>query len=308
MAMPVYAAAIYLSVTPYVGITESNMDWNIASDLQGEFIPNVLSELTFQDMSAISYGLNFRASIPINQSNTSFVIEGDFLRSDLKKGTSRDSDYAEDNRASEFSRSLADLEGDGYSNNTLGLGISKKMAIFPKGAWFAEFSVGTKRIKNNLTMTNGRQIIADPGFFNGATVEEMTSSLSDLNATYSTSWDGVWIGLRSTHYFGKNSVVLGYQFNEIDFEGIGNWNLRDDLEHPQSFKQTGKGNGDVISLSYQRHFSRGMTVGFEFTQESWLVEQGVDETYFSGPGSTAVRLNEVNMDVSMYRVNLRKLF
>src|SRR5690554_6873217 len=105
------ASALLVSLTPHVGMSDSQMNWNIAGGLSNQASPNILSELDFKDMRGIDAGLTLSIVRPLRK-DLALRIDADYTRSFFDKGRVRDSDYLGDNRTGEFSRSYSELAGD----------------------------------------------------------------------------------------------------------------------------------------------------------------------------------------------------
>ena len=106
----------------YSGYRTDKFDWNIANDLTGSSTPNILSELTCDDLDIFQFGIE--SSLRISNSHLPFLglITGYINYGSIIAGGNQDSDYAGDNRTFEFSRSNNDSSDGDVWDVSLALG------------------------------------------------------------------------------------------------------------------------------------------------------------------------------------------
>lgn len=256
-----------------IGYRTDDINWNIAGNLAGES-PNVLSELTWDDLQILQIETAVKASI------RRVYVRGLFDYGWILAGDNQDSDYFGDNRTLEFSRSNNDA-GDGQVfDASIGIGytvIDKKFKLTP----LAGYSYHNQK----LYATEGFQTIPPLGPFPG------------LKSTYKSEWYGPWLGVDVSHQFSKKFSMSGtFEYHWADYEGEGNWNLRTDLAHPVSFKHDADGDGIVAAVNAVYTPKGIWPITVEVKYQDWSTDPGID-TVFAASGATAqTRLNEVNWE------------
>ena len=192
---------------------------------------NVLSELDWKNMQ--NNALRFSGSYVMN--NT-FTIGANLQMGGLSGGTVRDSDYCQANRGGEFSRSLSDVDADSFDAEAY---VQMPFAKF--NAWQLHGFLGYGKHQQDMTMTNGRQILqfastqlnCDPGVVsqvpdpanNNPNFAEILRT--QLNSKYNTEWTGPLLGVLSHVTIGSWFFDFrgSYSFAQ-DYEGNAFWNLR----------------------------------------------------------------------------------
>ncbi len=267
------------------GFRIDELNWNIAGNIKGTN-PNVLSELIWKKLK--SHQVRFRGKL--------FIVDNLFLYGRMGygwiyDGTNRDSDYYGDNRSREFSRSenkskegyLFDLSfGAGYlieyTVGTIRLGVSPL--------------AGYSYVEQNLTITDGFQVIPPTGPFQG------------LDSTYETEWKGPWAGGEVFVEFKGHTLISGFEYHWADFSADANWNLRKDLAHPVSFRHIADGEGVVAFLGWRYGFMQGWSLNLAVDYWDWYTLPGKDYTYFSDGSSSVTRLNEVNWRATTFMAGI----
>lgn len=260
----------------------AEFDWNIAGDLSGAS-PNILSELTWSDLeiaqvtAAARMDLGRRVILQIN---------GDYGQ--IISGNNQDSDYAGDNRTAEFSRSNNTSRGNvddvslalGYPFRVFDMMVGKYALITPL--------IGYSVHHQNFVMKDGVQTIPASGPFSG------------LNSSYNAQWVGPWLGMNMRLQANARTMLfidMGYHW--ADYQAEANWNLRDDLTHPVSYRHSATGQGVVAALAVSRTLSKRWEVLMRIEAQRWTTEPGVDVVYevdatTKAIQASATRLNEVN--------------
>ena len=256
------------------------LDWNIAGDISGHN-PNILSELTWNNLKIFQLRL-------ANETVIHEVVYARWLISYgwIYGGDNQDSDYLEDNRNLEFSRSTNSAD-DGHTLDwSIGIGPrftfgGNRFEIMPL--------VGYSFHEQHLTMSDGLQTIPPLGPFSG------------LASTYDTEWRGPWVGVdfkltsrRPIGVFKHAGFYTSFEYHLGDYYAEANWNLRTTFAHPKSFEQEADGQGYVFSIGTKLYFNPhwALTVGYVFTR--WDTDPGVDRTFFATGQVSETRLNEVH--------------
>lgn len=276
-----------LAMTLAAGYRRAALDFNIAADSSGTATPNVLSELTWNDLSVLAVDARLRRLI-----GNHLDLRGDFAYGILFDGGNRDSDYLGDNRTLEFSRSRNSAdEGSLFkASAAVGYGIDLGQ-VSGDGPW-ARLTplLGYAVHQQNLVITDGYQEISNlPGF------TPPIGPFAGLDSRYESAWKGPWAGL-DLEFAGLRGLRLNasLEYHWARYEGIGNWNLREDFAHPVSFRHTADGHGLVAGLDLSMESSGGLSWSLALDFERWRTDPGDDTTFFADDSSAHTRLNRVN--------------
>jgi len=266
--------------SPYIEHVESKMVWNISGGPSVSYQPNILSELSFNDINEFGKGIKFGYLKKINP-GLAFVIDANLTTSFIRSGTSQDSDYIENDRYGEFSRSHAKIGGDDNRHIEGNLGIKFRWLGKPKH--YGQFLVGSRIDEISYRMTKGT--IAIP-------VEERGQSyLEDLNSTYETELSSVSLSFSTEHVFRFGTLGMGYSQFYSKMDSVADWNLREDLRHPDSFIQTGDGAGQSVNLSYSYQIERNWDFNVTLSKTTIDIDDGYDHTYLENGEAYVTTLN-----------------
>lgn len=262
------------------GYRHDEFDWNIAGTIAGTD-PNVLSELTWSDLL-------------IHQLEMGMRIEGKaglLLRSAVDygwivDGENQDSDYLEDNRLSEYSRS--DNQSDSGNTLDFSVGLGYLISLGRSSITFAPL-VGYSYHRQELTMSDGYQTLPNLGAFSG------------LNSSYDAAWRGPWVGLelnvdlkKTTRRLPPVMLRLGLELHWAEYDAAADWNMRADFMHPNSFEHEADGRGERVFVGIWYKMSRRTALGLIYEQQRWHADDGVDRLFLSDGRVLDTRLNEVN--------------
>ena len=276
------ASKVSNSIVYGFGDRETKVDWNIAGNLAGTN-PNIISELDWRKVKSNQFMLG-----SIWQDGDYFLkVVGEYGR--IYDGENQDSDYNQDNRRGEFSRSLNNA-GKGYMLDTeINYGkdyiISSKLKLSPM--------IGYSFHRQHLKIYDGTMIIG-------------SANLTGLDSLYQANWSGPQLGLGLNYKINKSIFSLNYSLQDIDFNGHTNWNLRSNLQHPVSMTQKGDGSGTKISASYERavsNFSSLSLVG-----NFYKYKASGTHTFHLTSGDASQKLNQVNWKSSELKLVYRSLF
>jgi len=270
-----------------LGHRVGELDWNIASDLSGTATPNILSELSWEELKIFQVEANNRTVFW-----KVFVVKSSVAYGWIYDGENQDSDYLGDNRTYEFSRSNNRNDEGNVLDVSGGLGIQLSF-----GSGFFSFVplVGYSYNEQNLNMTDGFQTITwVPG---GPSL----GPFAGLDSTYETEWKGPWAGfdlifrsMDKQSIFTEIELLIGFEYHWANYEAVADWNLRSDLQHPKSFEHDADGNGIVIktklTVAYNHRWGMNLSLGYQ----SWWTGAGVDRVFFSDGNISQTQLNEVN--------------
>lgn len=269
-----------------LGDRVNQFDWNIASDTTGTATPNILSELTWQDIHVSELTAHVRHVQPVSKS----VFRGGILI-DIEGsvgvtvvGENQDSDYNGDNRTQEFSRSNNDADS-GESYGVSG-SVGYRFDLVPRKSRRIAFGIapfaGYSWDRQQYVMTNGFQTIPAFGAFDG------------LNSEYTPEWQGPFAGLELDVRSGKQFFRVRGEYHELDYYAEAIWNLRDEFRQDPSYTHEGSGDGYKVSAAYSYALDSryALTVDAMYRQRG--IEDGLDRTFFTDGTVTETLLNEVN--------------
>ncbi|MGB5745910.1 MAG: hypothetical protein WBM69_02935 [Desulfobacterales bacterium] len=263
------------------GYRRDDLDWNIAGDTNGNH-PNILSELTWDDVE--SYQVKFQGNLIWPKI---MALRGSVAYGWIFDGENQDSDYRADNRNLEFSRSNNSTE-DGYVwDASLAVGYPLRFGRTVVGTFIP--LVGYSHHEQLLDLTDGYQTIPDTGPFPG------------LDSSYDTQWQGPWVGFdlrfRSAEIKAlahRIETYFTYEFHWADYEAEADWNLRDDLAHPKSFKHNTDGDGFIIGAGLNCVLNQYWALNVNFDYQDWSTDNGTSKVFFADGTTAKTQLNEVN--------------
>ncbi|TAF15780.1 MAG: hypothetical protein EAZ74_00990 [Alphaproteobacteria bacterium] len=288
----------------WTGYRVDELDWNIAGNLGGAN-PNILSELTWRKLQMYEFGGTLNYTHPEGLLKNIHV-DSMLVYATTFAGENQDSDFNQDNRQGEFSRSYADAD-DGQATSikfAAGYVIDLSPSHASDGGFVAEGAtkiwltpmLGYARQTLDVTMSNGVLVIPEQRTFDG------------LASTYDTRWDGAFVALKAAAHMGRHRIAGRGEYHLADYEAGAQWNLRQDFNQPLSFVHTGDAVGLEFGLdySYMIYDHWGLNAGFGL--KDWSVENGHDLTIFRDGIVLATRLNEVNWTSYSYRLGMNYLF
>jgi len=272
------------------GYRTDDLDWNIAGDVNGKN-PSILSELSWEGVDV--WQLQAEGNIDISNNIFPWLItslKGTAGYGWIVDGRNRDSDYDIGSYSTEESRSINDA-GDG---SVLDLSV----AIGPhfssnESCWSITPFLGYSYHEQRLTMTNGQQVIPTSGVFDG------------LDSTYDTEWSGPWLGADIVCIpVSKWTFTTSVEYHWVDYSAEADWNLRDDFQHPRSFKHEADGDGWVAGVGISYAFNGGFSVGLSGSYLNWKTNPGIDRLFLANGTHVDTRLNEVNWESTSLSVTL----
>jgi hypothetical protein len=266
------SAGIDASVQIAPGIRHDDLDWNIA-DIDGS--PDILSELTWTDLTIIQIKTSGKLIV-----SDKFYMRGSLDYGEIIHGENQDSDYSGDHRTGEYSRSNNSTDDGNVFDVSAGLGYQfriKRFTIAPL--------IGYSYHEQDLKITDGYQTIPRTGHFPG------------LDSKYDAQWTGPWTGLDFSFDIIERLIISGtIEYHWADYKGVGDWNLRDDFEHPKSFEHTTDGKGVLASAAINYAFSRHWGISLTGNYMDWTTDSGTSRTFFADGTDVETGLNEVNWD------------
>lgn len=279
-----FGEALKTSVTYDVSFKETQVNWNIASDLTGQSSPNVISELSWLNLHSANMGLGLT------------LIQDDyFLKMDgrygfIFSGTNQDSDYNLDNRQGEFFRSINN-SGRGYLlDGTIQYG--KLLVLSDRLKGFA--SLGYQINRQHLKMYDGRQIIG-------------SADLTGLDSLYQVDWYGPRIEIGVGYRLNRHAVHASAAYSDIEIDGYSDWNLRQDLSHPKSMTQFGEGIGQELKVSYQYALNEWASWSVDLSQKSFKAS-GIHTFHLADGTRSSQRLNQLKWNENVFGLKYKNYF
>ncbi len=278
------------------GYREDRLNWNIASP-SGH--PNVLSELKWENVNIAQ--ISGKAEIT---SPEGWHFQGKLDYGWVTAGKNQDSDYGGDNRTLEFSR----------SNNAANAGhvLDASVGAGYRLAWRDETGrprltaaplAGYSYHEQDLTALKGVQTVSNPSPFWCSRPSDTPCEgpplgpFYGLDSRYSTQWHGPWVGLRGTALPFEWLEMFGqFEYHWTNYYAKANWNLRDDLQHPYSFKHYASGDGIMASAGFRILMGAAwaLEVGANYT--AMLTDRGTSTFYLSNGWRVQEPLNRVQWD------------
>lgn len=259
-----------------VGHRSDELRWSIAGDLSGSLSPNVLSELTWENVDIVELSVSWKLDMPQRLQLWTRAAYGW-----IYDGRNRDSDYLGDGRTVEFSRSDNDTRDDDVFDVAVALGYRLTYRL-EGGLLHLTPLLGLSHHEQRLRITNGFQTIPPLGPFPG------------LDSTYRTEWTGPWVGVELTGEFrSAPNAFVRLEHHWADYTAHANWNLRDDFQHPRSFQHEADGTGLVASLGIVSPLRQKWSVRLSLDYQRWRTDPGIDRVFFASGAVAATRLNEV---------------
>lgn len=268
------------------GYRTGDLDWNIAGTNN---IPNILSELTWSDLEIYQFNLNGSISF-----ENHIYLKTQYSLGVVADGKNQDSDYANNNRTAEFSRSNNDVTGNNIYDIGLGLGyefdLTNSQGTFP--IQFVPLFGYSYQVMN-FNIVNGFQTIPATGSFSG------------LNSTYRSEWSGWWAGFELRVKPIQNwELMFGYDIHKADYNAEADWNLRTDLDHPVSFENNADANGVKWNVTVDYQLNEQWFLRLMMDHQKWHSKRGTNKINFVGGNSSYAVLNEVNWESDSYNLGL----
>lgn len=306
------AAEIETKLDFSAGYRVDELDWNMAGyyfyyedDTEKYRNVNVLSELTWEDITIYQGVFSFDAL-----ANQCVAFQASIGYGKVMDGKNQDSDYKENDRTGEFSRSNNSADDGHVSDWSVAIGYRFRPG---QGRYTITPLFGYSEHKQSLTMSDGFQTIASS--------EDDTpdyGSFTGLNSSYEAKWDGMWAGAEMSFLIREKLSLFGrVEYHVANYYAQADWNLRDEFDHPKSFTHETDGTGLVLSGGCDYIANNQFSIGARITYQKWSTDSGTDTLYIDKmetspdvwedipvtPVSTWTTLNEVNW--SSYSVMLK---
>ncbi len=294
------AMGVDYSIRYQAGYQLDQLDWNISGSIDGLGSPNILSELRWGNLDVFYAGVGGKLLL-----DNTLYIRGQLARGSITSGENQDSDYCNDNRTGEFSRS--NNQSRGYLDNSMfGVGVlfdgllSRNIFLIPQ--------IGFSRYRQYFTIFDGQQTASETCPSLGVN-QKPAGMLDGLDSSYEALWEGQWIGVELWWELNaKHALLYNVEYHQVDYTAKAQWNLRQDFAQPVSFRHSGNGIGSLFSLTWEYWMTPYQIVFVEAQYQAWNVTNGLDTVYFSNGQKASTRLNEVNRYSNRISVGLEFLF
>ncbi len=283
LACPLCAQAGTFRCSLDTGYRQDDLQWTIAGDNSGQN-PNILSDLDWDDVRLAMIGgrLEWIGSVAERGWMTPYAhLALDYGA--VFDGEVRDSDYDEDNRQAEFSRSISETDS-GYAWDAevrAGVQMQKKLAWNDYWAWTPY--VGFSHNEQSFDIEDGKQVVSDDD-----RAPPVGTRIRGLDSNYNAQWDGPLLGLK-VEYVNRDSlqrerwaVYVDGSYHWLWYDAEADWNLRGDFEHPVSFEHEAEGDGFTVQGGFRYYFRPNWHFGGTALYRDWEADdEGIDQTYFN---------------------------
>jgi len=268
-----------------VGNRTDNFNWNIANT---DGLPDILSELTWRDLSI----QQLRVKLELRE--RAAWVSGNVGYGKITAGTNQDSDYDENGRTSEFSRSNNDARGD-VVDSDFRLGYEFELAAHNESRFGLSPFLGISQHYQNFDIVDGHQTISIPSS-RGFGTPGPIGPIDDLHSSYDARWRAIAAGLMAKATLNKNFdlVVAAEGYFRGTYRAEADWNLSSSFQHPVSFRHIANASGYALSLGGSYRWGGGCAVDMSVFTTSWDADPGTDTTFYVRAAPQSTTLNDVN--------------
>lgn len=287
-------------ITVTAGSRTDELHWSIAGPGGA---PNIISELRWNEVEMAYFAAQLSVVID------SMVLRASFGRGTITSGKNQDSDFSENNRGCEFSRSNNDAGNGSAQNYEFMVGFEFPELVWANTQIVPLMGYGQNDLK--LTMTHGNQTLWNALCIPvewGRPPESQWPTLGPfpgLNSSYDASWGGLLLGGEAyIDITPQLRMTAQYLRRWIDYEAEANWNLRTGFAHPVSFTHSATGVGDAFSIALSYQVDERVSYGVQYAFETYRTDAGRDLFFFSDGSISSTVLNEVYWRSSRWLVSL----
>ncbi|GJL80714.1 MAG: hypothetical protein DHS20C01_03480 [marine bacterium B5-7] len=237
------------------------------------------SDLFFSNIESIQLGVNYEGT-----AESGFTYRASLSVGDIQDGKVRDSDYA---GSTEFSRSIADTDGDDVFDASLAFG--RRIPVTDTRRTFVTPLIGVSYHEEDFRITNGRQVIDLVSGTAG-------NPIPGLDSRYRAEWWSRFLGVEFSHRNGNWNTFGKAEFHDLDYEGTGNWNLRPDLANPVSFTHDADGSGPLYQLGTRYMYNNNWAFNAIVTWTDFKSNNGRDRVFLSDGTVVDANLDEAHWD------------
>ncbi|MGN6493455.1 MAG: hypothetical protein ACTHLE_15750 [Agriterribacter sp.] len=251
----------------------SSMRFSIAGNLQGNS-PNILSELTWSNLQYFGGGIKASYRIAHRWQMYTGLMYGSAIKGDVS-----DIDYVDDNRKGITS----ELYHSSHNSRLLTANAGWAFTVWQNNNWAIKAGLDYTFQKQKLYILN----------YPGSNYSNDESYAEGLYSYYSTAWNQYGISTSAAFRKLKNT--------DIEVTGIaaychqqayGNWNLKQQYQHPKSFTHNSKGiaiqNRLTARFNKTKRVRPYLAYGFVFLH----TKNGIDKLYLQTGRIAYTKLNE----------------
>jgi len=254
-----------------LGFRSDELQWSIPGAFRGKdgviYQQNIISELTWKNLKS-----NYLGAHGLFQDGQ-FVARGDVGYGIINSGDNQDSDYRGNNRTEEFSRSNNKSNGDHVSDAKIGVGLNLDNLAGPSFQFTP--MAGISSHVQSLRMTDLNQTVSVSQYAPLQIEPIDVGQYSGLDSSYETKWVGPWVGFNARLQIDSTIAVrANFEHHWADYSGQGNWNLRDCLDHPESFTHSAEGTGNDLGFGADIQLNTNVMLFFGMTASSWITDAG----------------------------------
>lgn len=270
------------------GYRQDEVNFNIAGDWTGNAVPNILSELEWEELQ----GFETKARAEVLFRNK-YVVNAEAGWTDFDSGTNTDSDYALSDRMGLFALSQSETEGTAW-DYSIAAGyrmyfdnINDRLLIVDN----LELTLLAGYSRHRLFLEDREALVPGVGRF----------AFQGINKYFNVLWDGPWLGFQVEGNKGDRLSGWGrFEYHFPEYEADGNWLLRDDFLNPVSFSDFANDNayGLIFDFGGEYRLTPYISLSTNLVYRYFEAGPGLARTFFSNaPQEYAVfnsRLNEAN--------------
>jgi outer membrane protease len=257
-------------IIPYTSWDTEELNWDIAGNESGKY-PNLLSELKWQNLNGPKLGII--SGIPIT---TKLELKLDLSYKIIVSGKVNDSDYAGDNKAVK----TAEFNLQANKGHSIKTSLELSYLLLNHQDFTLSIHAGYLGYYKTLYMLD-KDAPLNPD--------------KALKSTYKPRYHGVIYGLQTTYTIHNWQATLDISGIHIpSYLANGNWNLREELQHPVSFSHKSKASGYNLDmrLGYQINKNLQPFITINYTQLD--ANKGTDELYKINGKTHITQLNRVH--------------
>jgi hypothetical protein len=283
-----------LRLTAALAARRDDLRWSIA-DIDNQ--PDVLSELIWRKQKSLMFSVLGEA-----ETAQGWLLSAEVGAATLLNGEIQDSDYDGDGRTQEWSRTLGESDDAGLMDLRIAAGRR-----FNIGAHALSASLGYAWHEQNLRVGTVTQVVSEPNS-HGFSLPP-TGSRFDAQSSYTARWYGPRLDLNLALSWPAGwGLTLGAWREWVDYKGSGNWALRAEFKHPESFTHRSDGRVSGIKAEWSRPWRKQGRLSLSWEKVRGRAGAGRDIVHFVDAGDASTRLNAVVWDNESLKLGARWAF